>query len=403
METIDAVRQRFPLLEGILDERTRRLLAAAEAVTLGRGGVSLVARATGFSRRTIQLGVQELRQPEQVNAGRVRKAGGGRKTAVSHDPTLLDDLEGLVEPVTRGDPESPLRWTCKSLRNLAVELQQMGHRVGRHLVADLLHTLQYSLQANSKTLEGGDHPDRDTQFRYLNQQAQRYLDAGEPVISVDAKKKELVGDFKNGGRELRPQGDPERVRVYDFVLPELGRATPYGVYDVAENMGWVNVGVDHDTAAFAVESIRRWWQGMGQARYPGARQLLVNADGGGSNGSRVRLWKRELQRFADETGLAITVGHLPPGTSKWNKIEHRLFSFITQNWRGKPLISHEVIVSLIGGTRTTKGLRVECHLDTNLYPAGIKVTDGELAEVNLQRHEFHGDWNYTILPTHSSP
>ncbi len=398
METTDAIRQRFSLLGAVLDERTRRLFAAAEALTLGRGGASAVAKATGVSRRAIRQGIQELQQPEPLDPGRVRQPGGGRKATVTQDLTLLRDLESLVEPVTRGDPESPLRWTCKSLRKLAAELQQGGHRVSHVLVGELLHTLKYSLQANRKTLEGGEHPDRDAQFVYLNQQAQTYLDAGEPVISVDAKKKELVGDFKNGGRELRPQGDPEQVRVYDFVEKELGRATPYGIYDLAENTGWVNVGVDHDTAAFAVESIRRWWQGMGQARYAEATKLLVNADGGGSNGSRVRLWKRELQRLADETGLAITVGHLPPGTSKWNKIEHRLFSFITQNWRGKPLVSHEIIVSLIGGTRNTKGLRVECHLDTNHYPAGIKVSDSELAEVNLRRHEFHGEWNYTILP-----
>jgi hypothetical protein len=321
METNDAIRLRFSLLEGVLDERTRRLLAAAEALSLGWGGVTAVAKATGVSRRAIQQGIQELQQPEQerLRRGRVRQPGGGRKATVSHDPTLREDLEGLIEPVTRGDPESPLRWTSKSLRHLAEALQQLGHRVSRHLVADLLHTLRYSLQGNRKTLEGSDHPDRDDQFRYLNQQAQTYLDAGEPVISVDAKKKELVGDCKNGGRELRPQGDPERVKVYDFVDPELGRATPYGIYDLAENTGWVNVGVDHDTAAFAVESIRRWWQGMGQERYPRATKLLIHADGGGSNGSRVRLWKRELQTFADETGLAITVGHYPPGTSKWNK------------------------------------------------------------------------------------
>jgi hypothetical protein len=402
METNDVIRQRFTLLEALLDERTRRLVAAAEALTLGWGGVTAVARATGLSRATIQQGMEELQHPEELSPGRVRKPGGGRKTTLSQDPTLLEDLEGLVEPVTRGDPESPLRWTCKSLRKLAAELQQMGHRVGRHLVGDLLHTLEYSLQANSKTLEGGDHPDRDAQFAYLNQQAQTALDAGEPVISVDAKKKELVGNFKNGGRELRPKGDPEPVQVYDFVDKELGRVTPYGIYDVAQNIGWVNVGIDHDTAAFAVESIRRWWQGMGRARYPQAKGLLINADGGGSNGSRVRLWKQELQKFADQTGLAITVGHLPPGTSKWNKIEHRLFSFISQNWRGKPLLSHAVIVSLIGGTHTTKGLQVECHLDTNTYPVGTKVSDSELAKVNLQRHDFHGEWNYTILPTKRS-
>ena len=398
METTDAIRQRFSLLAGVLDERTRRLVAAAEAQTLGWGGITAVAKAVGVSRRAIGQGIQELQQPERHSPGKVRKPGGGRKTTVSQDPTLLEDLERLVEPVTRGDPESPLRWTCKSLRKLAAELQQQGHRVSHVLVGELLHTLEYSLQANRKTLEGSDHPDRDAQFVYLNQQAQAYLDAGEPVISVDAKKKELVGDFKNGGRELRPQGDPELVRVYDFVIPALGRATPYGVYDVAQNTGWVNVGVDHDTAAFAVESIRRWWRGMGRERYPGAKRLLVNADGGGSNGSRVRLWKRELQEFANETGLAITVGHLPPGTSKWNKIEHRLFSFITQNWRGKPLVSHEVIVNLIAGTRNTKGLEVQCQLDRNTYPAGIKVSDRELAEVHLYQHEFHGEWNYTILP-----
>ncbi|MEK7217016.1 MAG: ISAzo13 family transposase, partial [Chloroflexota bacterium] len=374
METNDAIRQRFTLLTRHLDERTRRLLAAAEALTLGRGGVSAVARATGMSQMTIQQGIKDVQQLEPLTPGRVRKPGGGRKTAVSQDPTLLQDLESLVEPVTRGDPESPLRWTSKSLRKLAGELQQLGHRVSHRLVGALLHTLKYSLQANSKTLEGGDHPDRDAQFAYLNQQAQTALDAGEPVISVDAKKKELVGNFKNGGRELRPKGEPEQVQVYDFVDKELGRATPYGIYDVARNTGWVNVGIDHDTAAFAVESIRRWWQGMGQARYPEATKLLVNADGGGSNGSRVRLWKWELQKFADETGLAITVGHLPPGTSKGNKIEHRLFSFITQNWRGKPLVSHAVIVNLIAGTKNTKGLRVECRLDTKDYATGSKVT-----------------------------
>ena len=386
------------LLKDVLDERARRLVAAAEAVALGWGGVTAVAKAIGVSRRAIQQGIKELQHPEELLPGRVRKPGGGRKTTVSQDPTLLQDLESLVEPVTRGDPESPLRWTCKSLRNLAAELQQMGHQVSHVLVGKLLHDLEYSLQGNRKTLEGSEHPDRDAQFGYLNQQAQAYLDVGEPVISVDAKKKELVGNFKNGGRELRPKGDPEPVQVYDFVDKELGRVTPYGIYDVAQNTGWVNVGIDHDTAAFAVESIRRWWQGIGKPRYPAATKLLVNADGGGSNGSRVRLWKWELQQFANETGLAITVGHLPPGTSKWNKIEHRLFSFITQNWRGKPLVSHAVIVNLIAGTKNTKGLRVECHLDTNAYPTGRKVTVSELADVRLHRHEFHGEWNYTILP-----
>jgi len=305
----------------------------------------------------------------------------------------------LVEPVSRGDPESPLRWTCKSVRKLAAELQVQGHRVSRQLVMELLHDLGYSLQANRKTLEGGDHPERDAQFAYLNTQVQAHLVAGEPAISVDTKKKELVGPFKNGGQEWHPQGQPEAVRVHDFVISELGRANPYGVYDLAQNTGWVNVGIDHDTAAFAVESIRRWWYRLGQTVYPGARRLLISADGGGSNGSRVRLWKLELGRLADETGLTIQVCHLPPGTSKWNKIEHRLFAFISQNWRGKPLVSYKVIVSLIAATTTTTGLQVFCELDANAYPAGRKVSDEELARVRLERDAFHGEWNYTILPT----
>jgi hypothetical protein len=317
---------------------------------------------------------------------------------VDRDLTLRADLERLVDPVTRGDPESPLRWTCKSVRKLAGELQAQGHRVSHRLVADLLHDLGYSLQANRKTLEGGDHPDRDGQFAYLNAQVQAQLAAGEPAISVDTKKKELVGPFKNGGQEWQPQGQPEAVRVHDFIDRELGRASPYGVYDLARNTGWVNVGIDHDTAAFAVESIRRWWAGLGQTVYPQATRLLITADGGGSNGSRVRLWKLELQRLADETGLTIQVCHLPPGTSKWNKIEHRLFAFISQNWRGKPLVSHQVIVSLIAATTTTTGLQVHCELDANPSPAGRKVSDEELATVRLERADFHGEWNYTISP-----
>jgi hypothetical protein len=329
---------------------------------------------------------------------RVRRAGGGRKRLVAQDATLVEDLRSLVEPTTRGDPQAALLWTAKSLRNLAAGLHGLGHRIGHNVVGDLLREMGYSLQANRKTREGSHHPDRDAQFGYINQQVTAALAAGEPAISVDTKKKELVGDFKNAGREYRPKGQPEAVRVHDFLIPELGRAAPYGVYDIGENAGWVSLGIDHDTASFAVNAIRRWGQTMGRQRYPQARRLTITADGGGSNGARVRLWKLELQRLADELGLAITVCHLPPGTSKWNKIEHRLFSFITQNWRGKPLVSHQVIVQLIAATTTKAGLTVRCELDPNSYPAGIKVADAELASINLQRHDFHGDWNYTISP-----
>jgi hypothetical protein len=398
MVDLAAITQRFTVLREVLDERSRRLVAAAESAAIGRGGVSAVARATGMSRQVIRQGMAELTEVGIHPPGRIRRPGGGRKRAVAQDPSLLRDLEGLVEPVTRGDPESPLRWTCKSLRKLAEELRRLGHQTSHQLVARMLHDLGYSLQANSKTLEGTDHPDRNAQFEYLNRKVKRQLQQHQPVISVDTKKKELVGDFKNNGRELRPQGDPEKVRVHDFLIPELGRANPYGVYDVAHNTGWVSVGVDHDTAAFAVESIRRWWNSMGQAVYPRATRLLITADSGGSNGARVRLWKVELQKLADETGLRIAVSHLPPGTSKWNKIEHRLFSFISQNWRGKPLISHEVIVNLIAGTTTKTGLTVRAELDTGTYPAGVKVSDREVAEIDLRRDRFHGDWNYSLHP-----
>ena len=394
-----AVGRRFRLLQGVLDERLRRLVAAAEAKTLGVGGQALVARATGVSRRAIRVGLRELRARRQaVKPGRVRRPGGGRKRTVAKDPTLLRDLERLVEPVTRGDPESPLRWTCKSLRRLATELRRTGHTVSHRLVGELLTALGYSLQANQKTREGTRHPDRNAQFEHLHTQVQAQLRARNPVISVDTKKKELVGNFKNGGREQRPKGQPEPVRVHDFVVPELGRATPYGVYDLAHNTGWVSVGVDHDTASFAVETIRRWWSSMGRAAYPRARRLLITADGGGSNGARVRLWKLELQHLADELGFPIAVCHLPPGTSKWNKIEHRLFAVISMNWRGKPLISHQVIVNLIAATTTTTGLKVRCELDRNHYPAGRKVSDQEVAAINIVRDAFHGEWNYTIHP-----
>lgn len=330
--------------------------------------------------------------------GRVRRPGGGRKPLSMTDASLLDDLRSLVEPDSRGDPQSPLLWTCKSLRKLSQSLCAMGHRIGRTVVGELLHKLGYSLQANRKTREGSNHPDRDAQFHYINARMKEALAAGEPAISVDTKKKELVGDFKNGGREWRPKGTPEHVRVHDFVIKKLGRAVPYGVYDVADNAGWVSVGIDHDTAAFAVNAIRSWWKLMGRERYPRAARLLISADGGGSNGSRVRLWKVELQKLADECGIPITVCHLPPGTSKWNKIEHRLFSFITQNWRGKPLVSYQAIVQLIAATTTDAGLKVRCQLDQNTYPAGIKVSDTEVEAVNLTRHDFHGEWNYTISP-----
>jgi DNA-binding phage protein len=394
----EGIRVRFDLLGPALNERQRRLWAAAESKAIGRGGITLVARTTGLSRRTIHEGAAELGTPAVKEPMRVRRQGGGRKRAVEKDPGLLADLERLVDPLTRGDPESPLRWTCKSLRKLSEELGRKGHQVSHTVVGELLHGLKYSLQANSKTTEGSSHPDRNAQFEHINQQAVSFLEQGLPAISVDTKKKELVGDFKNGGREWQPQGQPERVRVHDFKIPALGKDIPYGVYDLGRDAGWVNVGTDHDTAAFAVESIRQWWRAMGQASYPKAEKLLITADSGGSNGARVRLWKLELQKFADETGLAITVSHFPPGTSKWNKIEHRLFSFITLNWRGKPLISHEVIVELIAGTTTQSGLKVKSRLDTGKYPKGVKVGKKEFASIDLQPDSFHGDWNYTIMP-----
>jgi transposase len=398
MKREEEIKQRYERVAGELNERTRRLLAASEALAIGWGGVSVVSRATGLSRQVISDGIKELQTGEKAGEGRIRRQGGGRKKTVNKDSSLSEDLERLVEPVTRGDPESPLRWTCKSVRKLAAELQQMGHQLSYQLVDELLHERGYSLQANRKTREGGDHPDRNAQFEHLNAQAEAFLAAGEPVVSVDAKKKELVGDFKNGGREWHRQGEPEQVRVYDFPLPGLGRATPYGVYDLACNAGWVNVGIDHDTAAFAVESIRGWWKAVGQSQYPEAKRLLISADGGGSNGSRVRLWKWELQQLADETGLSITVCHLPPGTSKWNKIEHRLFAWISQNWRGKPLTNYAVILKLIAATTTEAGLTVQCQLDTHLYPAGRKISDAQMATLSIRPDSFHGEWNYTILP-----
>jgi len=393
-----AIRARYAAVAPLLDERARRLVAGVEAVVLGRGGVSAVARATGLSRTTVQRGVGDVRAGGPGLQGRVRREGAGRPRAVERDQTLKRDLEALIEPTSRGDPESPLRWTCKSVRKLAQELQRRGHKVSHQTVSELLHAMGYSLQANRKVLEGSSHPDRNAQFEYLNGAIQLQLGAGEPVISVDTKKKELVGPFRNAGRELRPKGDPEKVRVHDFLIPDLGRVSPYGVYDLGQNEAWVSVGTDHDTAAFAVESIRRWWQTMGRPLYPEAKRLLITADGGGSNGFRVRLWKLELQKLADETGLEMAVRHFPPGTSKWNKIEHRLFSAISQNWRGKPLISHEVVVNLIAATTTKTGLKVRSALDQNEYPAGTTVSDAAMETLRLRTEDFHGEWNYSLLP-----
>jgi hypothetical protein len=396
---VAAIKLRYEALSPVLDERSRRRFAAAEALAAGWGGIAAVSEATGIARSTIGYGLRELRGDAADSAfGGVRRKGAGRKPLTQTDPTLLSDLERLVDPDTRGDPMSPLKWTSKSLRNLAAALCARGHRIGHDSVAALLKTLGYSLQGNRKTLEGSHHVDRDAQFLHIAETVKAAITAGQPAISVDTKKKELVGDFKNGGREYRPAGSPEPVRVHDFIDPKLGRAAPYGVYDIADDKGWVSVGIDHDTAAFAVNTIRSWWITMGRLRYPRAHTLTITADGGGSNGSRVRLWKVELQKLADELGLTVVVLHLPPGTSKWNKIEHRLFSFISRNWRGRPLTDYRTIVELIGATTSTAGLTVRCQLDENLYPSGIKVSDEEMAELNILRDDFHGEWNYTIKP-----
>jgi len=381
----------------MLDERSRRLLLAAESKALGRGGVTCVSKATGVAPSVIRRGIKDLEEGAAFD-GRVRRPGGGRKKATEADPALLPDLEQLLESTTRGDPESPLRWTLRSVRNLMGQLQKMGHKVSHQVVSNLLHQLGYSLQANRKVTEGASHPDRNAQFEHINSKVGQYLKERQPAISVDTKKKELIGDFRNGGRELRPKGDPEKVRVHDFEIPELGKASPYGIYDIDQDTGWVSVGIDHDTAEFAVESIRRWWRRMGSPVYPGATRLLITADAGGSNGARVRLWKLELQKLADETGLTIAVCHYPPGTSKWNKIEHRLFSRITMNWRGKPLTSLQVIVSLVAATKTQAGLVVQSEIDTGTYPKGVTVSDAAFASLYLVRDEFHGDWNYEIRP-----
>jgi transposase len=393
-----AIGERFRALAGELDERRRRLWAAAEARSCGRGGIAAVARATGISEATIRTGLRELDAGERLEPGRVRRPGGGRKRLVEKDPTLLADLERLVDADSRGDPEQPLRWTAKSVRTLAAALRELGHRVSFRTVARLLRELGYSLQANAKTREGRQHPDRDAQFAHINETVKAAIDAGQPVISVDTKKKELVGDFKNGGREWRPKGEPVEVRTHDFKAPELGKAIPYGIYDLAHDEGWVSVGIDHDTAQFAVASIQGWWEHLGRQRFPRATTLTITADCGGSNGNRTRLWKTELQRLADHTGLQVRVCHFPPATSKWNKVEHRLFSFISQNWRGKPLLSRQVIIDLIAATTTRTGLKVYARLDERAYPDKIKVTSTELANVQLEGDRFHPDWNYTIKP-----
>ncbi len=393
--TEEALAAMFAVVSPHLDERQRRLLAGAQARALGRGGIAAVARASRMARSTVELGTAEIDQGAEP-AGRVRRSGAGRPKATDRDPGLLAALDALVEPTARGDPQSPLRWTCKSTRNLADELTAQGHPVSAKTVARLLAGMDYSLQAPSKQVEGAQHPDRDGQFGYLNEQAKAHLAAGQPVISVDTKKKEVVGNLANKGREWQPKGSPVRVDVHDFPDPKVGKAIPYGVYDLGANTGWVSVGDDHDTAAFAVATIRRWWEHVGKAVYPQASRLLVTADAGRSNGYRSRLWKVELGKLAAETGLEVTVCHFPPGTSKWNRIEHRLFSQISMNWRGRPLVSHEVVVDLIGATTTRTGLKIRAELDRGAYPTGVKVSDAELAAVPLTRHQWHGEWNYTI-------
>jgi len=404
VDDAEVIRQKYAALSPVLGERTRRLWAAAEARALGWGAVTTVARATGIARNTIYVGLQELGRgvrsaPEGVEPPRrIRRPGGGRKTLVETAPELLHALEALVEPSTRGDPESPLRWTCKSTAQLARALAREGYAVSARTVAQLLHQLDYSLQGNAKAREGSAHPDRDQQFKYISRQTRLFQARRQPVISVDTKKKELVGPFKNPGREWRPKGRPERVNIHDFKDDQLGKAIPYGVYDLSANAGWVSVGIDHDTPAFAVQSIRTWWYHMGRRQYPNARELLIMADSGGSNSYRARAWKLALQRLATDAGLRISVCHFPPGTSKWNKIEHRMFCHITQNWRGRPLVSQEVIVKLIGSTTTTAGLKIRATLDRKKYDLGEPISKSQMAQLRLQRADFHGEWNYLVLP-----
>ena len=399
---IEQIKSRYRALGPVMDERMRRQWAATEAQTYGWGGLSAVSDATGMSRNTVRKGIAELKVRKKsrkvVVETRLRRKGGGRKCLTETDPGLLDALKFLVDPATRGDPMSALRWTCKSTAHLAEELTRQAHPVGAWTVGALLRADGYSLQSNRKTREGAKHPDRNAQFEHINTMVKRLQQRGQPVISVDTKKKELVGPFKNGGREWRPEGEPEEVEMHDFPDPDLGKVIPYGVFDLSQNEGWVSVGIDHDTAQFAVQAIGRWWKKMGCKRYPTARELLITADGGGSNGSRSRLWKVALQKLAVRLAMPIHVCHFPPGTSKWNKIEHRMFCHITQNWRGRPLVSHEIIVNLIANTTTQAGLKIRAELDRGSYPIGIKITDAELSELNLRLAKFHGDWNYTLLP-----
>ena len=401
VSVVETIKEKYAALRDVLDERSRRLWAASEANALGHGGVAAVARATGLAESTIRAGRWELREGAKkrltVQAGsRLRRPGGGRKRVTEHDPKLLKTLDSLVEPTSRGDPQCPLRWTCKSTRTLAGELNRQGHAVSHTKVGELLDEMGYSLQGQRKTKEGEDHPDRDAQFRYIHKQVKDYQKSRQPVISVDTKKKELIGDFANRGREYQPKGKPEQVRMHDFVDKELGKAIPYGVYDLAANEGWVSVGLDHDTAQFAVATIRRWWYKMGRKAYPKAKELLITADNGGSNGSGSRLWKLQMQGLANETGLKIKVCHFPPGTSKWNKIEHRMFCHMSENWRGRSLLSHQVVVNLIANTTTAKGLRIRAVLDNNNYPTGVKVTKKEMDSINITPARVQGDWNYTI-------
>lgn len=398
MITLLELKQKFRAVWPILDERTRRVMAANEALTMGYGGISAVHRACGLSRRAIAQGINEIREGIAPSKGHIRRAGGGRKAITTSDPKLLPALEGMIDYQTRGDPESPLRWICKSTRAIANQLGRKKHPVSHVTVAQILHDLNYSLQSNRKTEEGADHPDRDAQFRHINEAVRKCLKLGIPVISVDTKKKELVGNYDNAGQQWLPAMEPRKVQGHDFPGPDVPRAYPYGIYDIGRNAGFVNVGTDHDTGAFAVASIRGWWRFEGKRLYPNADMILITADGGGSNGSRLRLWKLELQKFSDQTGLSLSVCHFPPGTSKWNKIEHRLFSFITSNWRGEPLRNYETIVNLIARTTTAKGLKVTCRLDRRKYPTGRKVTEKEMKSINVEHNKFHGEWNYVIRP-----
>jgi len=396
MKDTDLISKRYKILSPFLDEKAHRLLIATESKAIGYGGIGIVAKSTGVSRTTISTGLKELQEPELINTSRIRKEGGGRKKTIEKLPAIAKELERLIEPALRGEPDSPLMWTSKSLRKLSTELKSKGFDASHKLVGVMLKEQGFSLQANRKTDEGKSHPDRNAQFEHIHNKIKDFQENNQPVISVDAKKKELIGNFKNNGRELHKEKEPEKVKVYDFLSDAEGKAIPYGVYDLIQNKGWVSVGVDHDTAEFAVETIKKWWTKMGKSFYPDAKRLLITADGGGSNSSRSRLWKTQIQKLSNETGLTIEVSHFPPATSKWNKIEHRLFSYISQNWRGKPLVSYEVIVSLIASTKTRKGLEINCELDQKSYNTGIRISDKEMENVKIERNEFHGEWNYII-------